>query len=194
MERASASDPPAGGERADRTDLGDALGTTDVSLVRYRLAPGEGLPSGLHAHADQEEVFLVRAGTVTFEHYVPGDPPTAGSVTVEAGEAVRFPPGEYQSGRNAGEEPCVVLALGAPRDTEAVRLPLPCPDCGHPELRLDTDGGVAFACPGCGAEHVPAPCPDCGGEDLGATLDEGATPVAECADCGAQYREPPVRE
>ena len=32
-----------------------------------------------------------------------------------------------------------VFALGAPRETEDIRIPAECPECSHANLRLDTD-------------------------------------------------------
>jgi uncharacterized cupin superfamily protein len=191
MEHASVADA------AGRVDLTAALGTTDCALNRYRLAPGEGFPSGLHAHGDQEEVFVVQAGTATFETLpdYPADP-TGEVVTVEAGEAVRFAPGEFQTGFNDAhaDEELVALALGAPRDSEDVHVPVPCPDCAAATHRLATDGGFAFRCPRCGAERVPAPCPDCGSDDLAMRLGADDRPVARCADCEAEFDRPPVRD
>jgi len=134
--------------------------------------PGEALPAGLHAHGDQEEVFLVREGRALFETL-------AGQVPVETGEAIRFEPGEFQSGRSAGEDALVLLAVGAPRDSEDIRLPASCPDCGTEEVRLETDGGVRFVCPGCAAEHVPADCPECGAGGMYMTLSEDGEPVVQ---------------
>lgn len=111
-----------------------------------------------------------------------------------AGEAIRFPAGEFQTGYNGGEEPLVALALGAPRDSRDIRLPLPCPDCGHEPLRLDADGGVTFGCPDCGATHVPATCSECGGEDLSVRLGADGEPVVVCGDCDATYAEPPLAD
>jgi uncharacterized cupin superfamily protein len=169
---------------ADRQSLSDALGTTDVAINRYRLPPGEGLPSGLHAHPDQEEVFLVLEGTVTFETL--SDP-----VVVDAGGAVRFAPGEYQTGANDAASPAVVLALGAPKGTEAVRVPLDCPDCGHRGLSLAWDGEVLLACSECGGEHRTRGCPACERAEMEVASgeNEGET-VVVCPDCGAERSEP----
>jgi len=52
-------------------------------------------------------VFYVLSGTATFET-------EAGEVTVDAGEAIRFVPGEFQQGSNRGDERVVALAPGAP--------------------------------------------------------------------------------
>ncbi|ELZ13791.1 cupin [Halovivax asiaticus JCM 14624] len=168
--------------------LSDLLGTSDLAINRYRVPSGGRLPAGLHAHVDQEEAFVVRSGEATFETL-------AGEVSVSAGEAIRFAPGEFQAGRNAGDEPLVVLAMGAPRESEDVRIPIVCAACGHDDLRLDLgDGSLTFACPGCGIEREPAPCPSCSGDDLRVVLEEAtAEPVAACQECGSTYERPPVR-
>jgi uncharacterized cupin superfamily protein len=167
--------------------LTDPLGLENAAINHYRVPPGRDLPAGLHAHEDQEEVFLVQDGVAIFETM-------DGEQRVEAGEAIRFAPGEFQSGGNGGDEDLLVLAVGAPRDSEDVRLPAACPDCGHDDLRLEGDGGVVFVCPDCAAEHVPADCPECGGEGMGMTLGEDGKPVAACRDCGATFPEPPLTE
>jgi len=178
-------EPSWGGVECRR--LTGALGLEHAAINHYRVPPEAGLPAGLHAHADQEEVFLVLEGVAAFETM-------DGERRVGAGEALRFPPGEFQSGSNAGDGDLVLLAVGAPRDSEDVRLPAPCPDCGHDELRLETDGGVVFVCPDCAAEHVPADCPECGSPAMGMTLGEDGEPVAACRDCGATFPEPPLAE
>jgi len=188
----------------DRRGLSDPLGTTDVAMNRYRVPPGEGFPSGLHTHADQEEVFVVLDGTATFET-LPGrdpdapdesdDPPTGREVAVAAGGAIRFAPGEYQSGFNRGDADLVALAVGAPRETTDVRVPVRCPDCGEADFALDASGEtLSFVCPGCDAERVPAPCPECGTDAMSLTLGEDGAVVAACGDCGAAFDEPPYRE
>jgi len=47
-------------------------------------------------------------------------------VTVSPGETVRFEPGEHQSGKNDADTDAVVLALGAPRDTNELLIPIVC--------------------------------------------------------------------
>jgi uncharacterized cupin superfamily protein len=173
--------------------LTDALGTEHLACNHYRIPPGKGLPAGLHAHRDQEEVFLVLEGTAVFET-LSADQTTASEEQVESGDAIRFAPGEFQAGRNAGDDELLVLALGGPRDSEDVRLPAACPDCENDTVRLEVgEAGVTFVCPACGAEHTPADCPDCGGT-LEMHLDENDQPVAVCGDCGATFAEPPLRE
>lgn len=187
MQRVSLEDRDSGvpGLAIERVQLTDALGTEHAALNHYRIPAGQGLPAGLHAHEDQEEVFVVLDGVAVFETM-------AGKRTVEAGEAIRFAPGEFQSGRNGGDSDLVVLAVGAPRETDDVRLPVTCPDCGRDDVRLSTDGAeVTFVCPDCGAESTPEACPECGGE-MQMTLAEEQEPVAACRDCGATFAEPPL--
>ena len=222
-------DPVAFGREVDRRGLSDPLGTTDLAINRYRLPPGERL-GGLHAHLDQEEVFLVVDGEATFETYAPGGeaeiaggadgadgtdgageaggtggssvngddsadgsaaPTAADEVVVRTGEAVRFGPGEYQSGRNDANAEAVVYAFGAPRDGDDVRVPLACPECGHesrrPELADDGETPV-LVCPACASES-PATCAECGGDDVRAVLSDGGTPVGVCRDCGAEAED-----
>jgi len=132
---------------ADRRALSDALGTSDLAINYYALDPGEQFSGGLHTHLDQEEVFYVFEGTATFE---------TPERTVEVGpdEGVRFAPGDYQQGRNDGDERVVALALGAPRNSSDVRVPGDCPECGEADslaVELGPDG-MAFVCPECGAD------------------------------------------
>ena len=186
-------------------DLSAALAIDGVAINHYRIPPGEGFPAGLHAHADQEEIFLVLEGVATFETLATHEQAerTTGDraagpgreVSVVAGEAIRFAPGEFQSGRNDGDDDLVALGLGAPRESEDVRVPLSCPTCGHESLRLDTGPArPTFECPACGMEHVPAPCPECGSENLHVTLDDVGEPIVACRQCGETYDEPPLEE
>lgn len=135
-------------ERSTATVRGltDELGTTGVAINHYRLDPGEAFSGGMHAHMDQEEVFYVIEGEATFET-------PEGETTVGPGEAVRFGPGDYQRGRNEGDEPVEALALGAPKESTDVRVPQPCPECDSDTLRaIPTDEGFSFECPECGAD------------------------------------------
>lgn len=200
MERAAIADVDASDIGADSSTrrLTDALGAGYVAVNHYCLAPGDGLPGGLHAHADQEEVFVVLGGEATFDICAS---PIANDaeenenreVTVAASEVVRFAPGDFQSGRNASDDELVALALGAPREGEAVRVPFACPECGDSTLALDFAGEFSFACPDCGTERVPVDCPECGYDNLRATLNDERSVVAACADCGVEYDQPAVR-
>jgi len=140
------------GVYTDRRSLTGPLNTDNVAVAQYRLDPGERFSGAVHAHADQEELFLVVSGTATFET-------EEGDVTVDAGEAIRFVPGEFQSGRNASDDTVVAFAIGAPRDSEDVRISripvlddadVSCPDCGRDDMRLG-DGDADFVCPDCDA-------------------------------------------
>ena len=126
--------------------LGPALGTTDVAVNHFELAPGNQFGFDYHRHGDQEEVFVVLAGTATFRT-------EDGDVEVGAGEAVRFAPGELQLGRNEGPERVVALAIGAPRDSTAIQYYRPCPACGEDtvqDLTVDRDPGeVVIRCTRC---------------------------------------------
>ncbi|WP_049969396.1 cupin domain-containing protein [Haladaptatus cibarius] len=104
--------------------VGKALGTSDMAINYYELAPGDSFSPGLHTHFDQEEVFYVQSGTATFET-------KEEDVVVEAGEIVRFAPGDYQRGHNHGDERVVALALGAPEESESGELLRDCPECGE---------------------------------------------------------------
>jgi uncharacterized cupin superfamily protein len=199
MERVGLDDvaPAAPESGVVRRRLSTALGTTGLALVHYRIPPGDELPAGLHTHADQEEVFAVLDGTATFETLVAtgetlGPPLESGRVTVRAGEAVRFAPGEFQSGRNDGDTDLVVLAVGAPRNTGDLRFPVACPECDGSEMRLTTDDGPRFVCPDCGCARRPTPCPECGGDDLRFRPGETRPTDVECVDCEERYPTPPA--
>jgi len=152
MEHVSVDDE-ATVESPRRLDLSEPLGATDFAINHYDLDPGEGFSGVFHTHLDQEEAFYVISGTATFEY---AEEPLAEPETVEVGpdEAIRFAPGEYQSGTNEGDEPVEALAFGAPLNSEKpVRVRGPCPDCGEEALTLlFGEGEVGTVCPGCGAE------------------------------------------
>ena len=189
MEHISIDDvePGAFGNDIDCRSLSTPLGTTDVAINHYRLAPGEGFPGGLHAHMDQEEVFVIIEGEATFEMM-------DGEVTVSEGEAIRFAPGEFQSGINESEDNLAAVAMGAPRESEDVRIPLRCPECDHDHLRLETDTiGATLVCPNCDVEHIPEDCPECGHDDLRVAIDEETQTVVICPDCGVEFENPPFR-
>ena len=148
MEKVSIGDvePNAFGSDIDRRGLSTPLETTDFALNRYRLDPGERFSGGMHAHMDQEEVFVIVEGEATFETM-------DGEVTVGEAEVIRFAPGEFQSGKNDSDGEVVAFAMGAPRDSEDVRLPRNCPECGHDNVRaIPGDDGFDLQCPDCGAE------------------------------------------
>jgi uncharacterized cupin superfamily protein len=186
MERVSIDDvePSSFENGVDRRSLSDPLGTTDVAINHYRIAPGEGFPSGLHAHMDQEEVFVVIEGEATYETM-------DGEVVVRAGETIRFSPGEFQSGKNESDSELVVFAMGAPLDTEDIRIPVECPECGQDDMRLVVhEDGSAFVCPDCSAERIPQGCPECGRDEMRVVLNEETKPIVACPECGVEREKP----
>ena len=142
---------PAG---STRRQLGNALGATDVSVNHFVVEPGESFSSGLHAHHDQEELFYVLAGEVTFDVGRERE-----SVTVGAGEAIRFEPGAFQEGYSGGEEPVRALAIGAPKGTREIEFFVACPDCGTEtvhEFGVGEEDGTVYSvqtCVECGSER-----------------------------------------
>ena len=140
------------GVNRERRVLTDALGAEHVTAVHYELEPGEQFSGGLHTHHDQEEVFYVLRGTATFEVGTDGR-----KVDVEAGEVIRFEPGEFQCGRNEGDERVVGLALAAPgsqHDWEALESFAPCGECGEVTSHGVREPDEAFVvyCNDCGNE------------------------------------------
>ena len=141
-----------------RRPVSRALDTEHVAMNYFELAPGDEFAGGLHAHGDQEEVFYVLAGTVTFEVGRERE-----RVDVGAGELVRFAPGEFQSGfvREGADEEVVAWAFGAPgarHDWDQLETLIDCRSCGE-ELphatELTDEGRFRFTCTECGASFSP---------------------------------------
>ena len=150
MEKVHVEDVAGQMSAADvRRPVSKALGTEDMAINYYELAPGDSFAFGYHAHDDQEEVFYIQSGTATFET-------EDGDVVVGAGEAIRFARGEFQRGVNEGDDAVVALALGAPRDTENVEMYRDCPECGEQtqnEIEMVGDKeALVTICSDCGAE------------------------------------------
>jgi uncharacterized cupin superfamily protein len=137
------------GPAAVKRPLTRALDATDLALNYYELAPGDSFAFGYHAHSDQEEVFYVQSGTVTFET-------EDGPVEVGPGEVVRFAPGEYQRGVNRSSDRVVALVLGAPRESGDLDLRRNCPECDERTAngirRADDGQGLVTVCEDCGEE------------------------------------------
>lgn len=134
-----------GDEDVDRRGLTDLLNASDLAINYYRLEPGQSFSGGMHTHMDQEEVFYVVDGTATF------DTPD-GSYEVGPDEAIRFAPGDFQTGRNATDDDVVALALGAPQESSEIHVPMPCEKCGESQtlqFHLTADGRH-LECPECG--------------------------------------------
>jgi uncharacterized cupin superfamily protein len=141
--------PPSSSPADVLRPLSAALGTEGLAVNYFEIAPGESFGFDYHRHLDQEEVFYVQRGTVTFRT-------EEGDVGVSAGELIRFAPGEFQLGRNRGDERVVALALGAPRHSTEIEYRRPCPECDdetiqRPEVR-ESEGAVVVRCSECGTE------------------------------------------
>jgi quercetin dioxygenase-like cupin family protein len=137
------------GPAAVKKRLAKGLEATEIALNYYELEAGETFGFGYHRHPDQEEVFYVLDGTATFET-------EEGDVDVAAGEAVRFAPGEWQLGRNDGEEPVRALAIGAPKDDREAEIKRACENCEtrteHRVELADDRSAILAICTNCGTE------------------------------------------
>jgi mannose-6-phosphate isomerase-like protein (cupin superfamily) len=129
------------------TPLSDALDTTGLAINYYEEAPGKSIGDCYHRHHEQEEVFYVLSGTVTFET-------ETGDVAVGPNELIRFAPGEWQQGTNRGDERLRVLALGAPREEGPTDLRRECEACSDrtPAASEWTGDELVFSCEVCGTE------------------------------------------
>ena len=129
--------------------LTDAMNVSNVALNYCELAPGDSFAYGYHMHETQEEIFVILEGQVTFET-------EDGETVVEAGEAIRFAPGEYQQGTNVDDERVVALAIGAPQESGDSEILRPCEACGgRTPQRIDRveEGSVKVTrCLDCGEE------------------------------------------
>ena len=180
MQHISIDEAPTGdfGAGVDFRTLTGPLESTEMSIHRFRLDPQSSPPWGLHAHFDQEEVFIVTEGSVTFETF-------DGLVTVMAGDAIQFESGEYQAIRNDGSDSSTYLAIGAPADSTDIRVPLPCLDCNREELRIEVDTGE-LACVACDFRQDPR-CELCGADEREVRLNrEGSELIDRCRGCGSQ--------
>jgi mannose-6-phosphate isomerase-like protein (cupin superfamily) len=127
--------------------LSEALGTEGLAINYYKRAPDETIGDCYHRHHEQEEVFYIITGVAAFDT-------EEGEVTVEGGELIRFAPGEWQQGRNQGNTPLEVLALGAPREQGATDLQRECPECEKrtPVEVKQVEDEWLYICGVCGAE------------------------------------------
>lgn len=130
--------------------LSGVLGTTDLAINYYELAAGERFGFDLHRHMDQEEIFYIQAGTVTFQL-------EEGEVEVNDGEVIRFAPGEFQLGENQSEQVVKAVALGAPRDTREIEYLRQCQHCEEETIQRlapPEKGEFLVTCTQCKRETV----------------------------------------
>jgi mannose-6-phosphate isomerase-like protein (cupin superfamily) len=92
---------PAAAERF--ISLRRALGVTSFGINLLTLRPRE--RGRIHRHREQEEVYLVVAGTLTL--LVEGD-----ELELGEGELVRVPPSVRRQLVNRASTPCVLVAIG----------------------------------------------------------------------------------
>lgn len=143
------------GVNSVRKFCSDALATTGFAFVYYELEPGDSFSGGHHRHHDQEEVFYVLSGKATFDVRETADAETE-TVAVTEGEAVRFPPGEFQYGYNDSDERVVALAFAAPEtrhDWHQLDWLTRCRDCDEEtvhDVRLTEERDIVATCNRCG--------------------------------------------
>jgi mannose-6-phosphate isomerase-like protein (cupin superfamily) len=145
------------GVHSERRPVSGALGTESFAANFFRLEPGESFSGGLHTHHDQEEVFYVEAGEATFTVGRDRDE----EVVIEAGELVRFAPGEFQTGSNTGDGTLEGWAFGAPgarHDWAELESLVHCRDCGEETghgVELTDAGRFRLTCLECDNTFVP---------------------------------------
>lgn len=137
------------GPQSAKRPVSRALDAEHLAVNYFELEPGERFGFGYHRHPEQEEMFYIMDGTATFET-------EEDDVVVEAGQLVRFEPGEWQLGENLGEETVRALAMGAPASENQTDLRRHCEECGGREPtsieRADDGPGIVTICESCGAE------------------------------------------
>ena len=136
-----------------RRPVTKALDADHVAMNYFELAPGDSFSGGLHAHHDQEEIFYVESGTAEFEVGRGRE-----IETVDAGEVIRFEPGEFQKGYNPedAEEDVVGWAIGAPgyrHDWGELESVVFCRECEEERAHgteINEEGRFEFTCTECG--------------------------------------------
>ena len=155
MDRVSLEDVPVQtnpvADQSVRKPVSQMLGTEDFAFNYFELEPEESFSGGMHRHHDQEEVFYVLDGEATFE--TPDD-----EYTIGTDEAIRFEPGEYQTGYNSGSDTLRGFAMGAPgsqHDWDQIDALLYCSECDEKTdfaMGLTDEGRFEFECRDCGHE------------------------------------------
>lgn len=137
-----------------RRPVSQALGTEEFAMNYFELGPGDSFSGGLHRHLDQEEVFYIEEGAAVFEVGRERE-----EYTVEAGELIRFEPGEFQKGTAVEDGDGVVgWALGAPgasHEWDQLESLVYCSECEQERAHTTTltdEGRFELSCNECGAE------------------------------------------
>lgn len=134
-----------------KKEVDKAVGATTFGFNVYEVAPGERVPWGRHRHPDHEELFFVLSGEL-----VVGTPD--GEFTVEEDEAFFVPMDALNRAfvDEAADEPCRLVAVGAPKDRDAAVIEEECPHCGEVTDRTaeQVDDGETYvlSCASCGVE------------------------------------------
>ena len=113
--------------------------------------PGEQVPWGRHRHPDHEEAFYVLEGELRVE--TPEE-----TFIVGPDEVFYVPANHWNRAVAAGDEPCRLLAMGAPKEFDEAIIEEPCPACGETtrrEYNTRDDGETyVLSCAACGAETL----------------------------------------
>ncbi len=115
----------------------DLLAQGDHSTFRIHCyGPNQGETHGLHAHVDEEHLFVILNGVVNFSS-IDGELPQLGKY-----QALWLPKGCFYEFFNPGPDPLVVLRFGATREkqTSGPRLtpagdPIPGRSSQHPHMK-----------------------------------------------------------
>lgn len=123
MKRISIEDiEPVADSATIKRPITNVLEAANVAINYYELGPGDSFAYGYHKHEGQEEIFIIQSGTVTFET-------ENRELEVGEGEIIRFAPGEYQQGKNRGDDRVEAIALGAPQETGESEILRYCENC-----------------------------------------------------------------
>ena len=92
---------------ASRGHTKDLLASSDRMTVHIHCYAPKGGENGLHAHTEEDHVFVCLQGEALFRG-IKGELPT-----VRKNQAIFLPRGCFYSFSNEGDEPCVLLRIGA---------------------------------------------------------------------------------
>lgn len=133
-------------------ELDEAVGARAFGFNVYTASEGQPLPWGRHHHPDHEEAFYVLEGALRVEMGPEGETET---VRVGPDEALFVPPGTWNRAV-AVEDGTRVVAVGAPKDSDAAVIEESCEACGEStgrDYEVEEGGDVyVLYCAACGAE------------------------------------------
>jgi quercetin dioxygenase-like cupin family protein len=130
-------------------ELDEVMGASTFGLNYYVAEPGEQVPWGRHRHPDHEEAFYVLEGRLRVET-------PDGDYSVAPDEVFFVPADHWNRAVAVGDDPCRLLAIGAPKETDSAVIEEECPECGkvtRREYEIREEGDVyVLTCAHCGAE------------------------------------------